>query len=185
MASYKNLLIAKFPRPTLHSSNTGTCGTFKHFRVGAAAGMLLLEVVVPLSFWQWTMVSSTMVVAVPPPTAATTVVAAKAGGHSMASASFDGGHATSSRHATRGQEGSVTRGREGGATSGNATTSRRKTRRWWRSERTTRGRDGGVTRGDAATRWRDEITRGRRSERMTRGRDGGAMSGNATTSLCD
>ena len=99
----------------------------------------------------------------------------KGGGHSMAAASFDGGHATISRGATRGREGSAMRGQEGGTTRGKTTTSRRKTARWWRSERTKRGRDGGATGGDATTRRRDETTRGQRSERTMRGQECGAM----------
>jgi hypothetical protein len=47
--------------------------------------MLLVVVVLPLSFWQWAMVSSTTMMAVPLPTAATAVAAATAGG------AFDGG----------------------------------------------------------------------------------------------
>jgi hypothetical protein len=78
--------------------------------------MLVVVVLLPLSFWQWTMVSSTTVVAVPPPTAATAVAAAKAGGRSMVAASFDGGHTKISRRTTRGREGIATRGREGGTT---------------------------------------------------------------------
>jgi hypothetical protein len=78
--------------------------------------MLVVVVLLPLSFWQWTMVSSTTVVAVPPPTAATAVAAAKAGGRLMVAASFDGGHTKISRRTTRGREGSATRGREGGTT---------------------------------------------------------------------
>ena len=42
--------------------------------------MLLVVVMLPLSFWQWAMVSLATVVVVPPPTAATAVAAAKAGG---------------------------------------------------------------------------------------------------------
>jgi hypothetical protein len=64
--------------------------------------MLVVVVVLPLSFWQWKMVSSTTVVAVLPPTGAIAVAAAKAGGRLMVVASFDGGHATISLLATRG-----------------------------------------------------------------------------------
>ena len=42
--------------------------------------MLLVVVMLPLSFWQWTMVSLTTVVAVPLLTAATVEAAAKGGG---------------------------------------------------------------------------------------------------------
>jgi hypothetical protein len=71
--------------------------------------MLVVMVVLPLSFWQWIMVSSTTVVAVPPPTAATAVAAAKARGRSMVVALFDGGHTTIGQRATKGREGSATR----------------------------------------------------------------------------
>ncbi len=55
-------------------------------------------------------------------------------------ASFDVGHATTSRRAMTGQENGTTRGREGEATRVDATASRSKTTRGRRSERTTRGR---------------------------------------------
>jgi hypothetical protein len=57
-----------------------------------------------------------------------------------AAASFDGGHATTSRRAPIGQENGTTRGGEGDATRVDATASRSKTMRGRRSERTTRGR---------------------------------------------
>ena len=76
----------------------------------------------------------------------------------MAAALFDGGLATISRRATRGQEGSVTRGQEGGAT---------------------RGREGGAMRVRGNT--TNKMMRGRCNERMMRGevrrQDGGVTRG--------
>jgi hypothetical protein len=50
------LLIAKFPRPTSHTSNTvdklnksKLCGLVKFFYVGAASGMLVVLLLLPLS----------------------------------------------------------------------------------------------------------------------------------------
>ncbi len=58
----------------------------------------------------------------------------------VAAASFDGGHAITSRSATTGQENGTTRGREGDTTRVDATASRSKTTRGRRSKRLTRGR---------------------------------------------
>ncbi len=91
-----------------------------------------------------------------------------------AAASFDGGHATTSRSATTGQENGTTRGREGEATRVDATASRSKMTRG----RAVRGqREGSATRGDATTSRRNETMRGQRSDRTTRGQGGGTMRG--------
>ncbi len=56
----------------------------------------------------------------------------------VAGASFNGGHATTSRRAMTGQENGMMRGQEGEATRVDATASQSKTTRGRRSERTTR-----------------------------------------------
>ncbi len=81
---------------------------------------------------------------------------------------------------TKGQEGGTTRGREGGVTGGNATTSRGKTTRGWRGERT---REDGVTRGDATTSWRNETMIGQRSDRTMRGQGGGTTWGQEDSAI--